>query len=101
MACGHPCPRETMPFTGPRPRARVGIVMQTGEIVDGRFEIKRFAGQGGMGDVFLACDRLHGGDVALKILRVTTGQEAERFWREVEVLAELRHPGIVRYVGHG
>ena len=28
-------------------------------------------------------------------------EHGERFAREIRVLAELRHPGIVRYVAHG
>lgn len=72
--------------------------MERGDLVDDRFEIERRAGHGGMGVVYRALDRRSGETIALKVL--LTG-EHERFSREVEVLAELRHPGIVRYVGHG
>src|SRR5439155_16320391 len=39
--------------------------------------------------------------VALKVLQRTRTADVERFSREVRVLAELRHPAIVRYVAHG
>ena len=54
-----------------------------------------------MGVVYLANDTLTGGKVALKVLRSTTEADARRFLREARALAELNHPGIVRYVAHG
>src|SRR4051812_34423060 len=74
--------------------------MQSGDVVADRFEIERLAGTGGMGAVFRARDRLTGEPVAVKVLADPRGN-AERFAREGRVLAELRHPGIVRYVAHG
>ena len=70
-----------------------------GEVVAGRFEIERFVDAGGMGSVYRAVDRTTGDVVALKLLAV--GADAWRFRREAELLAELRHPGIVRHVAHG
>lgn len=52
-----------------------------------------------MGVVWRALDRQTGDAVALKLLR--PGSESERFLRESRLLAELDHPGIVRYVAHG
>jgi len=75
--------------------------MEPGELVAGRFEVERIAGQGGMGDVFRAFDRHARAFVALKVLRAQAASEAERFLREGAVLAEISHPGIVRYVAHG
>ena len=68
-----------------------------------RFEIDRTAGAGGMGTVYRARDRYSGDWVALKLLHNSraSGPEAERFEREAQLLAELRHPGIVGYVAHG
>lgn len=72
------------------------------DIFANRFEIDRPAGTGGMGTVYRAKDRFSGSFVALKLLH---GQHsdylAERFTRESQLLAELRHPGIVSYVAHG
>jgi ATP/maltotriose-dependent transcriptional regulator MalT len=66
----------------------------------GRFRIERLVGTGGMGAVYRALDTLSGEAVALKVL-LDRGAEAERFAREAEVLAGLRHPAIVRYAAHG
>lgn len=55
-----------------------------------------------MGSVFRAFDRSTGEPVALKVLRGNTPLDGvERFEREIRVLANLRHPGIVRYVADG
>jgi tetratricopeptide (TPR) repeat protein len=76
--------------------------MRRGEIVDRRFAIERLAGSGGMGAVYRALDVETGAPVALKVLVGTPRQEDElRFEREALVLAEIDHPGIVRYVAHG
>lgn len=52
-------------------------------------------GKGGMGEVWLAEDP-SGTRVAIKTLRADLAHESARFKREVEVLASLDHPGIVR-----
>lgn len=64
-----------------------------------RFVVEQLAGTGGMGRVYRALDRVSGERVALKVMLDPEG--AERFAREARLLAELRHPGIVRYVAHG
>src|SRR5690349_20196711 len=74
--------------------------MRAGAVVADRFEIERVAGTGGMGTVYRARDRASGG--AVVALKVVSGQQsADRFAREARVLAEVRHPGIVRYIDHG
>jgi serine/threonine protein kinase len=66
-----------------------------------RFELKSQAGSGGMGTVYQAIDRQTQQVVAVKILHGKSGTDAARFDQEAALLAELRHPGIVRYVDHG
>ena len=66
-----------------------------------RYEIKNQAGMGGMGTVYQAIDRQTGALIALKILHSRTTIEQARFDQEARVLAELSHPGIVRYSDHG
>ncbi|HVY46287.1 MAG TPA: protein kinase, partial [Minicystis sp.] len=75
--------------------------MRPGDVVDARYEIERLAGTGGMGAVFRARDRASGAAAAVKVLLGGDDEGRRRFAREAAVLAELRHPGIVRYLGHG
>jgi hypothetical protein len=74
--------------------------MQPGDLFADRFEIERVAGAGGMGTVYRAFDRVAGAPVALKLV-TREDRDAERFSQEARVLAELKHPAIVRYVAHG
>jgi len=75
--------------------------MRAGDVIGNRFEVERQAGAGGMGVVFRARDRLSGEAAAIKVLQVTKKTDLERFEREAKVLAELKHPAIVRYLSHG
>ncbi|HUS31109.1 MAG TPA: protein kinase, partial [Kofleriaceae bacterium] len=75
--------------------------MKPGELVEDRFELERVAGSGGMGTVYRAIDRTSGSPVALKVLRSASMDAAQRFTREVRILSQLRHPGIVRYIADG
>ncbi len=69
----------------------------------GRYTIKELVGEGGMGVVYAGEDPDNGQAVAVKVLRNELGgaEGVRRFEREVEVLAQLNHPGIVRYLDHG
>lgn len=73
----------------------------TGRSVGGRFVVERLAGEGGMGAVYRATDTTTGAPVALKVIGAAYRDAADRFDREIAVLASLDHPGIVRHVGHG
>ncbi len=75
--------------------------MQIGQVVGGRFRLEAFVGQGGMARVFRAFDLTNNEVVALKILLDQEEANRERFDREAEVLALLKHPSIVRYIAHG
>ena len=77
-----------------------------------RFVVERLAASGGMGRVFRARDVQTGDVVALKVLDRPEGSRLgnagdardralERFAREARLLAQLRHPGIVRFVAFG
>jgi serine/threonine protein kinase/tetratricopeptide (TPR) repeat protein len=76
-------------------------LMIPGELLDDRFEIDRSIGSGGMGTVFRARDPISGEVVAIKVLSDKRSHLAGRFARESKVLAELSHPGVVRYISHG
>jgi len=63
----------------------------------GRYAVEREVGHGGMAVVYLARDFRHNRLVALKVLqeRFTEVLGAERFLREIQVAARLRHPHLL------
>jgi serine/threonine protein kinase len=71
-----------------------------GEVIAGRFAIEAFERDGAMGAVYRAHDHEVGQPVALELWHPRAG-EAERFAHEMRMLAEIRHPAIVRYVARG
>ncbi|WP_437815385.1 protein kinase domain-containing protein [Sorangium sp. So ce1078] len=75
--------------------------MRPGVTVADRFRIEGLAGSGGMGSVYRATDLTDNSHVALKILHRGAEHQERRLEREAQLLAGLRHPGIVRYVAHG
>ena len=103
-------PRTTggSPATAPRSRepGEVSIdgynrAMKPGDVLAGRFEIDRISASGGMGVVYRGFDRDAATLVAIKSVRSAASDAEHRFVREAEILAGLRHPGIVTYLGHG
>ena len=62
-----------------------------------RYRIERELGAGGMATVYLAHDLKHNRKVALKVLRPELARAIgpERFLREIETTANLRHPHIL------
>ena len=62
-----------------------------------RYQVEREIGRGGMAIVFLAHDVKHSRPVALKVLHpdLTPALGADRFVREVQTIAGLRHPHIL------
>ena len=78
------------------------LPLKSGEILRGRYRIKRIIGQGGMGSIYLADDvRLEGRQCALKevehdkTLPPELAREArDQFLREATVLARLDHPNL-------
>ena len=65
----------------------------------GEYLVRRLVGEGGMGKVYEAEERLSKRRVALKVLRdeLTKSDHARRlFLNEMQILARLEHPNIVR-----
>ncbi len=62
-----------------------------------RYAIERELGAGGMATVYLARDRKHDRDVALKVLRpeLAAVLGGERFLREIQITARLNHPHVL------
>jgi len=65
--------------------------------LEGRYAIERELGEGGMATVYLARDKKHDRNVALKVLKPDVASEvgAERFMREIKLAARLTHPHIL------
>ena len=67
------------------------------EALRGRYSIERELNKGGMATVYLAQDLKHRRKVALKVFRpeFASALGADRFLREIETTAGLRHPGVL------
>ena len=61
------------------------------------YAIERELGSGGMATVYLAQDLKHHRKVAVKVLRpeLAAAPGADRFYREIEMAANLHHPHIL------
>jgi tetratricopeptide (TPR) repeat protein len=75
--------------------------MRAGDTIDHRFQVELEVAAGGMGRIFRANDLQTGQPVAIKVLGYRDPRARERFLQEARMLAEIRHPGIVRYIAHG
>jgi serine/threonine protein kinase len=65
----------------------------------GEYLVRRLVGEGGMGKVYEASERLTERLVALKVLRpeLSESEEGRRmFLNEMRILAQLEHPSVVR-----
>jgi len=67
------------------------------EVLADRYRLTREIGRGGMATVYLARDLRHGRDVAVKVVSplLASALGGDRFLREIEIVANLRHPHIV------
>jgi serine/threonine-protein kinase len=68
-----------------------------------RYRLDRELGQGGMATVYLAHDRKHDRDVAIKVLHPDLGAAlgGERFLAEIRTTARLQHPHILPLLDSG
>ncbi len=69
----------------------------------GEYRVLSLLGSGGMGEVYLADDTVHGRQVALKLIGQGRAEEVRgrHFRHERKVLASLNHPHIARLYGSG
>jgi serine/threonine-protein kinase len=65
-----------------------------GTIVDGKYEILRRIGAGGMGEVFEAENHVLKRRVAIKIVSAESSTAAARLRREASMIASMHHPNI-------
>jgi serine/threonine-protein kinase len=87
-------------------------ILNAGMILDDRYVILEFIGKGGMGEVYRAHQLNLNRDVAIKIISQEWLESLEddedevecaldRFQREVEVMAQVRHPNVVQIYDYG
>ncbi len=69
-------------------------------LFDGRYERIAVIGTGARGEVYFACHRGSGHEVALKLLCARDPDDERRFVREARLLAQLDHPRIPRFYDH-
>ncbi|MEM6958610.1 MAG: response regulator, partial [Myxococcota bacterium] len=77
-----------------------------GTMLDGRYEVRRMLGEGAFAIVYEATQLSTGQTVAMKILHThraldDDALERERFEREMQTIAHLHHPHIVRLIDYG
>jgi eukaryotic-like serine/threonine-protein kinase len=75
----------------------MGVTEPLNTALDGRYEIERHIGSGGMATVYLARDIKHHRKVALKVLNPELGVVLgpERVLSEIQVTANLHHPRLL------
>jgi serine/threonine protein kinase/tetratricopeptide (TPR) repeat protein len=74
-------------------------LLHAGTVVAGRFQIVRFIGQGGMGQVYEALDLELNSRIALKAIRPEIASDPRmlsRFRREVQLTRMITHPSVCR-----
>ncbi len=81
--CGAPRPEEACP------------------VAFGPYRVVGVVGRGGMGVVYHARHEGSGEDVAIKTVRIRKRHLLHRFRREVQAMARIRHPGLVRIIEIG
>jgi len=78
--------------------------LQAGDQVAGRFNVVRFAGEGGMGEVYEAIDGELGQRVALKVLKPQIAEDTaliRRFKKEIQNARAVAHPNVCRVYDFG
>jgi eukaryotic-like serine/threonine-protein kinase len=71
--------------------------MNTGEILDGKYEITARLGAGGMGEIYKATHTLLGASRVIKVVhpQIATNTDArDRFLREARVATKIQHPNV-------
>jgi serine/threonine protein kinase len=82
------------------------VELKVGEVVGGRYDLRRELGRGAGGLVFEAVHRLTHRVAALKVVSpdvppAQLDEQCQRLLREAQTLASLRHPGIVEVLDAG
>lgn len=94
--CVYPVEREVEEFDS--------MIFEPGNVIGGRYEIKKKLGQGGVGVVYLLYDSKRERELAIKVLKPEVAQNRlaiERFKREVKAMRQVDHPGMVQVYDTG
>ncbi|MCA1566631.1 MAG: protein kinase [Acidobacteria bacterium] len=81
-----------------------GLERFIGGVLDGKYQLERLLGQGGMGAVYLATHLGTERPVALKLITpefMRNDEFVERFKREARAAGRLRHPNVVDVTDFG
>jgi eukaryotic-like serine/threonine-protein kinase len=93
----HPADRVTNPSLSP-------LLVSLRQALQGRYDVERELGAGGMGQVLLGRDVALDRPVAIKVIApdlASSPASRERFLREARTVARLRHPNIVAVYAAG
>ena len=79
-----------------------GLYLESGDIIDGRYQIREMIGRGGMSVVYLAADLRVGRDRAVKVVGKTGNDRGRKFRRsvtaEIDILRNLSHSSLPEIV---
>jgi len=95
---GDPGREPTLTAAGPAPSPHAADLLAAGAFIAERYQIVRFLGRGGMGEVYEAHDLMLGERVAIKLLKTGLASVGaiERFLREVQLARRVTHPSVCR-----
>ncbi len=75
-----------------------------GSLLDGKYRVDRLVAEGGFGVVYAGHHVVLDVPIAVKVLKTTLGEAAEqneRFAREAQTIAKIKHPSIVQVLDAG
>lgn len=77
--------------------------VRPGDEIAGRYKSIEKLGEGGMGSVYKAHDKILGRSVAVKVLNVSTTSQDDvvRFHREAKAASQVVHPNVIKVLDFG